>query len=51
MYGLYLLVKFNIETKYFKLAKLIHIRRKFKKYNMILNLIFSNWYNINFIVE
>ena len=37
IYGEYLIQKFDLESKYPKLAKFIAIRRKFQKYYLILN--------------
>ena len=39
LYGDYLLKKYNIESRYPKLAKIIQLRRKFQRYYMILSIL------------
>lgn len=39
LYGDYLIKRFNLENKYPKLAKLIHLRNKFKEYNLKISIL------------
>ena len=39
LYGDYILKKYNIESRYHKIAKIIQLRRQFQRYYMILSIL------------
>jgi hypothetical protein len=39
-FGEYLIQRYDLDNKYPKLAKFIHLRRKFQKYHLMLNIFF-----------